>query len=216
VPVALIVARPAARCHVRLRRVARRGVRLGAAAHHSPHRAADVPPFAPAFPALPSRRQTGGLSRAIERGTNAVEQLLRLAVFNIIPTLLEVLMVTTSCGSCSTGAIAALTFASIFLYLSFTLTVHQLARAHPRAMNETDSEAQSPAIDSLLNYETVKYFGQRGHEAKRFDEAWARYERAAVRSQVTLNLLNLGQAASSRSGWRWLMLLAADGVADAA
>ena len=159
-------------------------------------------------------RQTGGLSRAIERGTNGVEQLLRLAVFNILPTLLEVLMVTTILWKLFDWRYAALTFVSIGLYLSFTLTFTNWRVRIRRAMNENDSEAQSRAVDSLLNYETVKYFGNEAHEAKRFDDAWAKYERAAVRSQVTLNLLNLGQAGIIALGLAMVMLLAADGVAD--
>ncbi len=159
-------------------------------------------------------RQTGGMSRAIERGTNAVEQLLRLAVFNIIPTLLEVAMVTTILWKLFDWRYAALTFLAVGLYLTFTLIFTNWRVRIRRAMNETDSEAQSRAVDSLLNYETVKYFGNEVHEATRFDESWARYERAAVRSQVTLNLLNLGQAGIIALGLAMVMLLAADGVAD--
>jgi ABC-type transport system involved in Fe-S cluster assembly fused permease/ATPase subunit len=159
-------------------------------------------------------RQTGGLSRAIERGTNGIEQLLRLAVFNIIPTLLEVAMVTTILWKLFDWRYAALTFVSIGLYLSFTLTFTNWRVRIRRTMNETDSEAQSRAVDSLLNFETVKYFGNEALEARRFDEAWARYERAAVRSQVTLNLLNLGQAGIIALGLATVMLLAAGGVAD--
>jgi ATP-binding cassette subfamily B protein len=159
-------------------------------------------------------RRTGGLARAIERGTNGIEQVLRLAVFNVIPTLIEVTMVTTILWKLFDWRFAALTFVAVGIYLAFTLTFTNFRVRIRRAMNETDSEAQARAVDSLLNYETVKYFGNEAHEARRFDGAWARYEHAAVKSQVTLNLLNLGQAAIMALGLATIMLLAADGVAN--
>ena len=159
-------------------------------------------------------RRTGGLARAIERGTNGIESVLRLAVFNVIPTLIEVAMVTTILWKLFDWRFAALTFVAVGVYLAFTLTFTNFRVRIRRAMNETDSEAQSRAVDSLLNYETVKYFGNEAHEAERFDEAWAHYERAAVKSQVTLNLLNLGQAAIMALGLATIMMLAADGVAN--
>ena len=87
--------------------------------------------------------------------------------------------------------------------MAFTLMFTNWRVRFRRIMNEADSEAQTKAVDSLLNYETVKYFGNEAHEARRFDEALARYERAAVRSQVTLNMLNLGQAAIIAIGLAW-------------
>ncbi len=159
-------------------------------------------------------RQTGALSRAMERGTTGIEQVLRLAVFNIVPTLLEVLMVTAILWYMFDWRFALLTLSAVGLYLSFTLMFTNWRVKFRRTMNETDSEARSKAMDSLLNYETVKYFGSEAHESHRFDEAWARYERAAVKSQVTLNLLNLGQAAIIAFGLALVMLMAADGVRD--
>ena len=159
-------------------------------------------------------RQTGGLSRAIERGTTGIEQVLRLAVFNIIPTLLEVVMVTAILWYMFDWRFATVTLVAVGLYLSFTLLFTNWRVRIRRTMNETDSEAQSKAVDSLLNYETVKYFGNEPHEARRFDESWARYERAAVKNQVTLNLLNLGQASIIALGLAVVMLMAAYGVAD--
>ena len=159
-------------------------------------------------------RQTGGLARAMERGTNGIEAVLRLAVFNIIPTLIEVLLVTVILWRMFDWRYAALTFLAVGVYLSFTLGFTNYRVKIRRAMNESDTEAQSKAVDSLLNYETVKYFGNEGHEARRFDEALARYERNAVRSQVTLNLLNLGQAAIIAIGLALIMLMAASGVRD--
>jgi ATP-binding cassette subfamily B protein len=159
-------------------------------------------------------RRTGGLARNIERGTNGIESVLRLAVFNVIPTLIEVTMVTVILWKLFDWRFAGLTFVAVGLYLAFTLTFTNYRVRIRRAMNETDSEAQSRAVDSLLNYETVKYFNNEAHEARRFDEAWARYERAAVKSQVTLNLLNLGQASIMALGLAMIMLLAAGGVAN--
>ena len=157
-------------------------------------------------------RQTGGLSRAIDRGTKGIESVLRLAVFNILPTLLEVLMVTAILWRLFDWRFAALTFAAVGLYIGFTFGFTNWRVKFRRRMNESDSEAQNRAVDSLLNYETVKYFGNEGHEARRFDEALARYERAAVKSQVSLNMLNLGQAGIISVGLGLVMLLAARGV----
>jgi ATP-binding cassette subfamily B protein len=159
-------------------------------------------------------RQTGGLSRGIERGTTGIDNVLRLAVFNVIPTLLEVLMVAGVLWHLFDWRFAALTVVAVGLYLAFTLGFTNWRVNIRRKMNESDSDAQSKAVDSLLNYETVKYFGNEAHEAARFDEAWARYERAAVKSQVTLNLLNLGQATIIAVGLALIMLMAADGVSQ--
>ncbi len=157
-------------------------------------------------------RQTGGLSRAIERGTTGIDNVLRLAVFNIIPTLLEVGMVTVILWRIFDWRFATVTLLAVGAYLAFTLSFTNWRVKFRRTMNENDSEAQSKAIDSLLNYETVKYFGNEAHEARRFDDSWARYERAAVKSQVTLNMLNLGQAAIIAGGLALVMLMAASGV----
>ncbi len=159
-------------------------------------------------------RQTGGLSRAIERGTLGVQSVLRLAVFNIIPTLLEVTMVTAIIWRVFDWQFAAVTALAVSIYLAFTMYFSNYRVAVRRTMNESDSEAQSKAIDSLLNYETVKYFGNEGHESARFDKALARYEKAAVKSQVTLNMLNLGQATIIAIGLAMVMLMAANGVRD--
>jgi ATP-binding cassette subfamily B protein len=157
-------------------------------------------------------RQTGGLSRAVDRGTKGVEAVLRLAVFNILPTLLELLLVTGILWRLFDWRYAALTFAAVGTYMYFTLAFTNWRVRFRRTMNEVDSEAQTKAVDSLLNYETVKYFGNESHEATRYDEALARYEHAAVRSQVTLNFLNIGQAAIVSVGLALIMLMAADGV----
>jgi ATP-binding cassette subfamily B protein len=159
-------------------------------------------------------RQTGGLSRAIERGTVGIEQVLRLAVFNVLPTLLEVALVVGILWYVFDWRFALVTLVAVSLYLSFTLFFTNWRVRIRRTMNETDSDAKTKAIDSLLNYETVKYFGNEAHEARRFDESWARYERAAVKNQVTLNMLNLGQAVIIALGLSVVMLMAARGVAE--
>ncbi len=159
-------------------------------------------------------RQTGGVSRAIERGSAGIEQVLRLAVFNIVPTLIELLLVTAVLWRIFDWRFALVTFAAVGTYIAFTLAFASWRVRFRRTMNENDSEAQSKAVDSLLNYETVKYFGNEAHEANRFDKALAGYERAAVKSQVTLNMLNLGQAAIIAAGLAAIMLLAAQGVVN--
>ena len=157
-------------------------------------------------------RQTGGLSRALERGTNGTESVLRLAVFNILPTLFEVGLVTVILWRMFDWRFALVTLGAVASYIGFTLSFTNWRVRFRRAMNETDTEAQAKAVDSLLNYETVKYFNNEAHEARRFDESLSRYERAAVKSQVTLNMLNLGQAAIISTGLALIMLMAANGV----
>ena len=157
-------------------------------------------------------RRTGGLSRAIERGTKGIDFLLRFSLFNILPTLLELSMV---CGVLliNYGAsYSSITLFAVGVYIAFTLTVTEWRLKHRREMNRTDSEANTRAIDSLLNFETVKYFGNEIHEANRFDRSMARYENAAVRSQTSLALLNIGQGVIIAFGMCTVLLLAAQGV----
>ncbi|MSP29572.1 MAG: ABC transporter ATP-binding protein/permease [Acetobacteraceae bacterium] len=158
-------------------------------------------------------RQTGGLSRAIERGSLGVQLVLRLAVFNVVPTILEVVMVTGVMWWMFDWRFAAIIVFAMVGYLLFTFTCSNWRVKIRRTMNEMDSQAQTRAIDSLLNFETVKYFGNEAHESRRFDEALARYERAAVMSQISLNMLNLGQATIIALGLAVIMLLAAGEVA---
>ena len=158
-------------------------------------------------------RQTGGLARAIDRGTLGIQSVLRLAVFNIVPTLFEILMVVVILLVMFDWRFAALTFVAVAFYLGFTLAFTDMRVKIRRKMNDSDNEARSKSVDSLLNYETVKYFGNESHEADRFDRALASYEKAAVRSQVSLNMLNLGQAFIIAIGLVGIMLLAARGVA---
>ena len=157
-------------------------------------------------------RQTGGVSRAIERGTKGIEFLLNFMLFNILPTLLEIALVTAVLWRLYDARFALVTFGTIALYIAYTLGVTEWRTKFRREMNETDQQASSKAIDSLLNFETVKYFGNETHEAARYDQALARYETAAVKSKVTLALLNMGQGAIIAIGLTAVMLLAADGV----
>ncbi|GAB0117481.1 ABC transporter ATP-binding protein [Acidisoma sp. 7E03] len=158
-------------------------------------------------------RHTGGLSRAIDRGTRGIEQVLRFAVFNILPTLLEMLLVVIVMWRIFDWRYAAIVVVAVGLYVAFTLSFTNYRVRFRRLMNDSDSDAQTKAVDSLLNYETVKYFGNEALEIDRFDKALARYERAAVRSQVTLNFLNIGQTVIIALGLGAIMLLSAQEVA---
>ena len=159
-------------------------------------------------------RQTGGLSRAIERGTKGIETLLSFSLFNILPTLLEIAMVCAIMWRLLDPWFAAVTFVTVVIYIIYTLAITEWRIKFRRQMNETDQEASTKAIDSLLNYETVKYFGNEEHEAGRFDSALQRYERAAVKSQVSLSVLNIGQAAVIAVGLTAVMWMAAGGIVD--
>ena len=138
-------------------------------------------------------RQTGGMTRDIERGTRAVHSLISYSLYSIVPTLIEVTLVLTLLAVKFDVWFAIITLVALVLYIAFTVTVTEWRTQFRRQMNELDSTAHSRAIDSLLNYETVKYFNNEGFEAKRYDESLDRYRRAAVKSQTTLSLLNTGQ-----------------------
>ncbi len=157
-------------------------------------------------------RQTGGVSRAVERGTKGIEFLLNFMLFNILPTLLEIGMVTAVLWHLYDARFALVTFATIAVYIAYTLVVTEWRTRFRRTMNESDSDAATKAVDSLLNFETVKYFGNEEHEAGRYDRALARYEQAAVKSKVTLSLLNIGQGAIIATGLTGIMAMAAAGV----
>jgi ATP-binding cassette subfamily B protein len=158
-------------------------------------------------------RQTGGLSRAIERGTKGIDFLLTFTLFNILPTLLEITMVCAILWALFNVWFALVTFVTIASYIAYTLIVTEWRLKFRRRMNEMDQQANTRAIDSLLNYETVKYFGNEGYEASRFDDSLARYERASVTSKSTLSLLNIGQALIVGIGLTAVMIMAASGVA---
>ena len=157
-------------------------------------------------------RQTGGLARALDRGMAGIQSVLRLAVFNVVPTVIELLMVTAIIWHLFDWRFAAITFGAVASYAAFTMTFAGWRVRARRAMNDNDNDASSKALDSLLNFETVKYFGNEPHEAARYDAALARYEKAAVRVQVSLNMLNIGQALIIAAGLTLIMLLAARNV----
>ncbi|MGE8631646.1 ABCB family ABC transporter ATP-binding protein/permease [Achromobacter denitrificans] len=159
-------------------------------------------------------RQTGGLNRAIERGTKGIQTLLSFLLFNILPTFFEIGLVCIVLWKMFDAWLALATGATVILYMGYTLAVTEWRTKFRRQMNETDSEANTKAIESLLNYETVKYFGNEEHEARRYDASLTRYERAAVRSQVSLSILNVGQAAIISAGLTLVMWMAATGIAD--
>jgi ABC-type transport system involved in Fe-S cluster assembly fused permease/ATPase subunit len=159
-------------------------------------------------------RQTGGLSRVIDRGVLGMQSVLRLAVFNVVPTALELVMVTAIIWRMFDWRYAMVTCLAVIVYVAFTAVLAGQRSRYRRTMNDTDNDASTKSLDSLINYETVKYFGNEEHEARRYDHALARYERAAVRVQVSLNMLNLGQAAIIATGLTLIMLLAASGMRD--
>jgi ABC-type transport system involved in Fe-S cluster assembly fused permease/ATPase subunit len=158
-------------------------------------------------------RRTGGLARAIERGIAGIEFLLSFMLFNVIPTLFEILVVSAILWRLYNWEFAAVTLATIVVYIAFTFIVTDWRLRFRREMNERNSEANTKSVDSLLNYETVKYFANEEHEAERYDRALRAYERAAVKSETTLALLNLGQGAIVAVGLIGVMLLASQGVA---
>jgi ATP-binding cassette, subfamily B, heavy metal transporter len=159
-------------------------------------------------------RQTGGMSRAIERGTNAIDNLLHYLLFQIVPTLFEILLVASVLWGLYDIRFAAITLATILAYVGFTLAVTSWRIKFRRRMIEAESEANTKAIDSLLNYETVKYFGNEEHEARRYDRALSAYEEAGVRSANSLSFLNAGQAAIIAVGVTFIMVLAGMGVVE--
>ena len=159
-------------------------------------------------------RQTGGVSRDIERGTRGIGFLLNFMLFNILPTLLEIGLVAAILFSKYNVWFAVITFITLIIYIIFTLFITEWRMVMRRTMNDLDSRANTRAIDSLLNYETVKYFGNERYEALRYDDNMAHWETAAVRNQTSLALLNAGQSVIIAIGITALMLLAADGVVN--
>ena len=138
-------------------------------------------------------RQTGGMTRDIERGTRGVHSLISYSLYSIIPTLIEVTLVLTLLAVKFDVWFAWITIVALVFYITFTITVTEWRSKFRKKMNEMDSTAHSRAIDSLLNYETVKYFNNEEFETQRYDENLEKYRRAAVKSQTTLSLLNTGQ-----------------------
>ena len=139
-------------------------------------------------------RQTGGVTRDIERGTRGVSSLVSYTLFSILPTLVEITLVLGYLALNYDLWFSIITVVALVLYVTFTVLVTEWRTHFRRTMNELDSKANTRAIDSLLNYETVKYFGNETYEATRYDEGLQRFERAAIRSQTSLTLLNTGQS----------------------
>ena len=140
-------------------------------------------------------RQTGGLTRDVERGTRGISTLIGFTLFSILPTLIEIGLVSAILVARYDLWFIGITLAALVLYIVYTVTVTEWRTGFRRQMNELDSRANTRAIDSLLNYETVKYFNNEEFEARRYDESLQRWETAAVRSQTSLSLLNIGQSA---------------------
>ena len=159
-------------------------------------------------------RQTGGMTRDIERGTRGVHSLISYSLYSIIPTLIEVTLVLTLLAVKFDVWFAGITIIALVFYITFTVTVTEWRTQFRKEMNELDSTAHSRAIDSLLNYETAKYFNNEDFEAKRYDENLLRYRRAAVKSQTTLSLLNTGQQLIIAAGLVAMLWRATQGVVD--
>ncbi|HSW52061.1 MAG TPA: ABC transporter ATP-binding protein/permease [Sulfuricaulis sp.] len=159
-------------------------------------------------------RQTGGMSRDIERGTAGIRFLLNFMLFNILPTILEIGFVAAILLVKYDPWFCIVTLVTLVVYIAFTLWVTEWRMIFRRNMNEMDSKANTRAIDSLLNYETVKYFNNEGFEARRYDETLQSWEKAAVRNQTSLSFLNIGQGAVIAAGVTILMLMAGQGVVD--
>jgi ABC-type transport system involved in Fe-S cluster assembly fused permease/ATPase subunit len=159
-------------------------------------------------------RQTGGMSRDIERGTRGISTLLSFMLFSIIPVVLEFLLVAAVLFAKFDWRFVAVTFAAVVFYIGFTIGITEWRTAIRKKANELDSRANTRAVDSLLNYETVKYFNNEDYEARRYDESLQRYEVMAVRNEASLGLLNVGQAAIIAVAATLLMILCAQGVVE--
>lgn len=159
-------------------------------------------------------RQTGGMSRDIERGSRAIHSLLNYTIYNILPTLVEMALVISLLSAKFDGWFAAITLSALLGYIVFTVAVTEWRTHFRRAMNEQDSQANTKAVDALLNYETVKVFGNEAFEQQRYDENLKRLERASIKSQTSLSALNLGQSLIISTAVVLLVWRATVGVVD--
>ena len=157
-------------------------------------------------------RKTGGLSRDIDRGTRSVSSLMNYMVFSILPTLVEISLVTVILLSRYDVWFTIVTLIAVVTYITFTMSVTEWRMKYRVSMNKFDSEANTQAVDSLLNYETVKYFGNEQYELQRYDESLKHWESEAVNNQTSLSALNFGQAIIIAAGVTIIMILAARGV----
>ncbi len=159
-------------------------------------------------------RQTGGMTRDIERGTRGVHSLISYSLYSIIPTLIEVVLVLSVLGAKFDMGFVWITLAALSVYIVFTVTVTSWRTRFRKEQNELDSKAHTRAIDSLLNYETVKYFNNEGFETHRYDESLEKLRRVAVKSQQSLSLLNIGQQGIIAVGLIAMLWRATQGVVD--
>jgi ATP-binding cassette subfamily B protein len=157
-------------------------------------------------------RRTGALTRVLERGRNGVEELVRLLVLQLLPTVFEFALVLTVLTLQFDWRYAAITFVMVVLYLAYTYKATEWRIGIRRQMNDSDTEATSKSVDSLLNYETVKYFGAESREAARFDQSMARYERSSTQAYTSLAVLNAGQAVIFTAGMTLAMILAVQDI----
>ena len=157
-------------------------------------------------------RQTGGVTRDIERGSRGISTLMSFMLFSVIPIILEITLVTILLARKFDIWFVVITLSAIFFYIVATISITEWRTTHRRQMNEMDSKANTKAIDSLLNYETVKYFGNEEYEAGRYDNNLQSYETAATKSETSLGLLNVAQSCVIASAVTLLMWRASDGV----
>ena len=157
-------------------------------------------------------RQTGGMTRDIERGTRGISTLLNFMLFSIIPVILEFGLVAAVLLARFDWRFAAVTFTAVAIYIFFTVSITEWRMDIRRQVNELDSTANTRAVDSLLNYETVKYFNNEEYEARRYDDNLRKYESAAVKNEFSLGLLNVGQSVVIATAVTLLMIFAAEGV----
>ena len=157
-------------------------------------------------------RKTGAISRDLERGTRSISTILNYMVFSVLPMLVEFSLVAGILLTKYDPLFTLVTFGTVAVYVSFTLAITEWRMEYRLAMNRQESEANSQALDSLINYETVKYFGNEALELKRFDRTLGEWEGSAVKSQTSMSLLNFGQGAIIAAGVTLVMILAADGV----
>ncbi|HEY4943214.1 MAG TPA: ABC transporter ATP-binding protein/permease [Rhizomicrobium sp.] len=157
-------------------------------------------------------RKTGGLSRIIERGTKGIDNLLSIAIFNTFPTVLELAITSTIFLILFNAWFAAATIVMVVLYVWFTFAITRWRIQFRRDMNQSDQDANTKAVDSLLNYETVKYFNNEGHETRRFDGSMERFAKASIQATTSLTVLNIGQAILMSLGLAAVLVLTAVGI----
>ncbi|HQS02405.1 MAG: metal ABC transporter permease [Halothiobacillus sp. 24-54-40] len=157
-------------------------------------------------------RQTGGVTRDIERGANGISSLIQMTLFSVLPTLIEIALVAGILFSQFDWQFAAITLVIVVIYIALTISITEWRTKLRRQMNEMDSQANTRAIDSLLNYETVKYFGNEAYEASRYDASLQKWEVAAVKNQTSVGVLNAAQAFVIAIGMTLMLILASRGV----